>query len=155
MGTTARDVMVTSYHVLAPDTPLSEAVALFREASLRESRRVFGMMVVDAQGRLTGMLSMYDILLYLRPKHIQVWGEMQELVPDRLFEATLERLKALRVEDLMSAHLLTIGPGTHILQVIDLMIKKHVRRLPVVEEDRILGIVYLSDVFYHLLQRFL
>jgi hypothetical protein len=24
-----------------------------------------------------------------------------------------------------------------------------------VEEDRILGIVYLSDVFYHLLQRFL
>jgi CBS domain-containing protein len=155
METVARDVMNTSYHVLAPQTPLSEVVALFREASLEESRRVFGMMVVDGEGRLAGMLSMYDILLYLRPKHIRVWGEMGELVPEGLFETTLERLKTLRAEDLMSPQVTTIGPHTHILQIIDLMINKHVRRLPVVDGGSILGIVYLSDVFYHLLQRFL
>jgi signal-transduction protein with cAMP-binding, CBS, and nucleotidyltransferase domain len=33
------------------------------------------------------------------------------------------------------------------------MIKKHVRRLPVLEEGKILGIVYLSAVFNHLQER--
>jgi CBS domain-containing protein len=33
------------------------------------------------------------------------------------------------------------------------MIKKHVRRLPVVENERLVGIVYISDLFNHLLER--
>ena len=32
----------------------------------------------------------------------------------------------------------------------DIMIKKHIRRLPVLEDQKIFGIVYLSDLFYHL-----
>jgi CBS domain-containing protein len=32
------------------------------------------------------------------------------------------------------------------------MIKKHVRRLPVLEDGKLLGIVYLSGVFNHLLE---
>ncbi len=37
------------------------------------------MMVTDAEDRLLGMLSMYDILLLIRPKHIQVWGMMEDV----------------------------------------------------------------------------
>jgi CBS domain-containing protein len=155
MELTAKDVMQTRYHVLAPDMPLSEAISLFRRASLDESRRVFGMPVVDQGGRLAGMLSMYDILLYVRPKHIRVWGEMEEVLPEGLFDATLERLRSLWVEDLMTPDVLTVEPDVHILRIIDIMIKKHVRRIPVVQEERILGVVYISDVFYHLLQRFI
>jgi CBS domain-containing protein len=154
MELTAQDIMQTNYRVLAPDMPLTEAISLFRRASLEESRRIFGMLVVDRDGRLAGMLSMYDILLYVRPKHIRVWGEMEEVVPDGLFDAALERLRSLWVEDLMTPDVLTIAPGTHILSIIDIMIKKHVRRIPVVQEERIQGMVYISDVFYHLLQRF-
>ena len=155
MEITAKDVMRTDYHVLEPDMPLSEAISLFRRASLEESRRVFGMPVVDNSGRLAGMLSMYDILLYVRPKHIRVWGEMEEDLPEGLFDASLERLRSLWVEDLMTPDVLTIDPETHILRIIDIMIKKHIRRIPAVQEERILGVVYISDVFYHVLQRFL
>jgi CBS domain-containing protein len=34
------------------------------------------------------------------------------------------------------------------------MIKRHIRRLPVVEGQAIIGIVYISDVFNHLLKKF-
>lgn len=37
----------------------------------------------------------------------------------------------------------------------DLMIKRHIRRLPVVEGNNLVGIVYISDLFYHLLQKFM
>ena len=44
-------------------------------------------------------------------------------------------------------------PGDHLLLIIDIMIKKHVRRLPVLEGGKIVGIVYISRVFDHLLEK--
>jgi CBS domain-containing protein len=35
------------------------------------------------------------------------------------------------------------------------MIKRHIRRLPVVRDQEVVGIVYMSDLFYHLLQQYL
>jgi len=40
-----------------------------------------------------------------------------------------------------------------LLVILDIMIKKHIRRIPVVEGDKIKGIVYISNLFYHLLDR--
>ena len=37
------------------------------------------MVVTDAAGQLLGMLSMYDILLLIRPKHIHIWGEIKDV----------------------------------------------------------------------------
>jgi CBS domain-containing protein len=37
--------------------------------------------------------------------------------------------------------------------VLDIMIKKHIRRIPVIAEARIQGIIYISDLFYHLLDQ--
>jgi CBS domain-containing protein len=34
------------------------------------------------------------------------------------------------------------------------MIKRHIRRLPVVDGTEVVGIVYISDLFYHLLKKF-
>jgi CBS domain-containing protein len=98
------------------------------------------------------MLSMYDILLFIRPKHVSIWGEMDDIEPEGLFEYTLTRTTAVHVSDLMTTDLITISPDTHILMIVDIMLKNHVRRIPVLENETIQGIVYLSDVFYSLLQ---
>jgi len=151
MGLTARHVMQTRFYTLRPDTLISAAVQVFQQAS-QEQQTVLGMMVTDGSGRLVGMLSMYDIFLLLRPKHIHIWGEMEDLEVDGLLEAACQHAKSLRVGDIMTTEVITITPDTHLLLVIDIMIKKHVRRLPVLEEGKLLGIVYLSGVFNHLLE---
>ena len=53
----------------------------------------------------------------------------------------------------MTPDVVTVGPNANLMMVLDTMIKKHVRRLPVVEEQRIIGIVYISDLFSQLLER--
>ena len=65
----ARDIMDTRFHTLRPEQSVADAVKLFRTASEQEGKKIFGLMVTDAQERLVGMLSMYDILLFIRPKH--------------------------------------------------------------------------------------
>jgi CBS domain-containing protein len=57
------------------------------------------------------------------------------------------------VSDVMTTDLITITPDMHLLRIIDIMIKKHVRRLPVLEEGKMVGMVYLSRVFQQLLER--
>jgi CBS domain-containing protein len=39
--------------------------------------------------------------------------------------------------------------------IVDIMIKKHVRRLPVLDGKEIVGIVFISDVFDYLLEKFM
>lgn len=151
MGLTARHVMQTRFYTLRPDTLISAAVQVFQQAS-QEQQTVLGMMVTDESGRLVGMLSMYDIFLLLRPKHIHIWGEMEDLEVGGILEAACRRAQSMRVGDIMTTEVITITPDTHLLLVIDIMIKKHVRRLPVLEDGKLLGIVYLSGVFNHLLE---
>lgn len=150
----ARDVMDARFHTLRPDQSIAEAVKRFHDASAAEQKKIFGLMVTDAKNRLVGMLSMYDILLFVRPKHAGLWGEMEDLPLAEAFDELLERVKAIRVADIMTTDVVTIGPDTHVMVIVDLMIKQHIRRLPVVSGREIVGIVYISDLFNHLLKKF-
>jgi len=151
MGLTAREVMDGRFYTLKPETPVAEAVQLFRRAGEERGQVIFGMMVTDAAGQLVGMLSMYDILLLLRPKHTHIWGEMEDVEFAGLLEAACRRAREILVGDIMTTELVTVSPDTHVLLIIDIMIKKHIRRLPVLENGKLIGIVYLSRVFAHLL----
>jgi len=153
MKTTAADIMVTQFSTLLPQTPVTEAIGMFQESFNTQGRRLFGMIVSDEDQDLVGMLSMYDILLYLRPKHIHVWGAMEDLEIAGVIDAAGNRIKSIQVGDIMTSDVVTVNPGTNLMMVLDIMIKKHVRRLPVVEGQRIIGIVYISDLFNYLLER--
>ncbi|MDD3580785.1 MAG: CBS domain-containing protein [Desulfobacca sp.] len=153
MGLRASDVMETNFYTLLPQTPIAEAVKIFKQASTEKGQIVFGMMVIDQQGNLVGMLSMYDIFLLIRPKHIHIWGEMSDIDVSGIIAQACQRARSLVVGDIMTTEVITITPDTHLLSILDIMLKKHVRRLPVLEGGNVVGIVYMSRVFDHLLER--
>ncbi|MGB5986454.1 MAG: CBS domain-containing protein, partial [Desulfobacterales bacterium] len=151
----AREIMETHFQTLTPEHTISQAVHEFHRATQAQGKKIFGLMVTDDRDRLVGMLSIYDILIFMQPKHVHIWGEMEDMDFERLFEDLLERVKDVRVADIMTTEVVTISPTTHLMIISDIMIKKHIRRLPVINNDQVLGIVYVSDVFHHLLHRFL
>jgi CBS domain-containing protein len=153
MDLSAREVMDTSYSTLSPRMTIAEAIRVFQKAGEEHRQIVFGMVVTDASGRLLGMLSMYDIFLLLRPKHIHIWGEIKDVDVSGILDAACRRARGMLVGDIMTTDLITITPDTHLLRIIDIMIKKHVRRLPVLEAEKMVGMVYMSRVFQHILGR--
>jgi CBS domain-containing protein len=50
-----------------------------------------------------------------------------------------------KVEDIMSKHLITVGPDTEAQEAAHIMAEHQVRRLPVVEGDRLIGMISLGD----------
>jgi CBS domain-containing protein len=153
MSVTARDVMDIHFQTLSPDTSISEAVRTFKQVSEDRGQKVFGMMVTNDGAELVGMLSMYDILMLIRPKHTHIWGEMNDIDVSGFIEESCRRAKSILVGDIMTTELVTITPDTHLLLVLDIMLKKHIRRIPVLDGGKIVGIVYISRVFYHLMER--
>ena len=153
MDITTREVMDTRYSTLSPRMTIGEAFRVFQAAGKEHQQTVFGMVVTDAAGQLLGMLSLYDLLLLIRPKHIHIWGEIKDVDVSGILDAALTRARSMLVSDIMTTDLITITPDMHLLRIIDIMIKKHVRRLPVLEDGKMVGMVYLSRVFQHLLER--
>jgi len=153
MNVTAKDVMTPRFHTLAAEMTVSDAVRSFKEATESEGRKIFGMLVTDSSGRMVGMLSMYDILLFIQPKHVRIWGGMDDVDIVGLVDDACHRAGTILVGDIMTTEVISITPDTHLMAVLDIMIKKHIRRIPVVDDDRIAGIVYISDLFYHLVEK--
>lgn len=153
MGVTARDVMDTVFFTLHPDATISEAARIFKLASEHRKQKVFGLMVTDSLGQLVGMLSIYDILLLMRPKNIHIWGEMSDIDVSGFIEEACRRARNIRVGDVMTSEVISISPDTHLLMIVDIMVKKHIRRIPVVEEGKVVGIVYTSTIFYELMEK--
>jgi CBS domain-containing protein len=80
---------------------------------------------------------------------------MEDIDPTELYDERLEKVKSILVADIMTTEVVTITPDTHLMVIADIMIKKHIRRLPVVDGQEVVGIVFVSDVFHHLLRKFL
>ncbi len=152
MKTIAKDVMKTNFKTLSPDSPISEALDIFKR-SKKDGKTIFGIMVTDQDGAIAGMISMYDILLFLLPKHVKIWGNISDIEIEGIIDRTADKLKNFLVGDIMTPKVISVTPDTHLMMILDIMIKKHVRRLPVVSSGTAVGMVYISDLFNHLLER--
>ncbi len=150
----AGDFMDPQFHTLHPQQSVAEAFVAFQQASAIEKKKVFGMMVTDDEARLVGMLSMYDVLNYVQPKHVAIFGEMDDVDPTQAYRNRLGTIQSIRVDDIMTTDVVTVGPDTHLMVIAEIMIKKHIRRLPVIDDQTVVGIVYVSDVFHRIMTMF-
>lgn len=146
--------MDTRFHTLHPQQNIAEAFLAFQAASESEGKKIFGMMVTNDEERLVGILSMYDILNYVQPKHVAIFGEMEDLDPAQVYGNRLKSLRSILVDDIMTTDVITVTPDTHLMVIAEIMIRKHIRRLPVVRDQIVEGIVYVSDVFYNVMTLF-
>ena len=92
MKTTAKDVMVTRFKTVSPDSPITKALEIFKSSKL-DGKTIFGIMVIDKDGSIVGMLSMYDILLFLLPKHVKIWGNISDIEIEGIIERATSKLK--------------------------------------------------------------
>ena len=149
------DIMSAEFNTVRPNASVEEAVRLIAEAKARKTGyRAISVLVTDEVDQLIGVISIFDVLYHLRPPFLNyevdslpVWeGEM---------EVYIEQFKDLKVEQIMSTPVMTVSPEDPLMLAIDRMIKKKTRRLPVVKDGRIMGVVYLTDLFQHLCKTWL
>ncbi len=155
MRATARDIMTTRFDTISEDAPVLEAARLILAGRVRDSgHKTVSLLVTSPSGDFAGMISMLDILYQIRPPFADYLLEDLDMDPNET-PIYVERFKGMTVGQVMNSPVPTVSPDANILKMADLMAKKRVRNLPVVEDSRVLGIVYLSEVYNHLCRSWL
>jgi CBS domain len=106
-----REIMQTRFHTLSPRDTIAETVNHFQTPIDDDHKKVFGLMVTDENDHLVGILSMYGILLFIQPKHVHIWGEMEDIDPTEWYDEHLEKVKSILAGDIMTTEVVTITPG--------------------------------------------
>ncbi len=120
----ARDVMTRSLATLRPGTPLFEAVRTLLDHDIS------GAPVVDDTGSLLGLVSEHDCLRVIAGGEFHDYGQYANIT----------------VADMMAEATHTISPELDLYGIAGKLVKHRVRRLPVLENDSLIGIVSRRDV---------
>lgn len=139
-----RDIMSSPVLTVSPDTPVLEI------ASLLGRHRVSGLVVVDAEGLLVGVVGEGDLLYQVArphlPPHIEVLGTIFYLQAPGQIDRMMRRIAGAVAADIMSSKVVSVTEDTPVEDVASLMIERKVRRVPVVREGRPIGIVTRGDL---------
>jgi CBS domain-containing protein len=135
-------VMTTSVITVTAATPINEVARLLVE------HRISGLPVVDADGRVVGVVSEGDILVREAGRHAPSRRPLARLFPSgRGPKGEQAKVEARTAGEMMTSPALTIEPFRAIRAAAEIMTVNKVNRLPVVDaEGRLLGIVTRADL---------
>jgi CBS domain-containing protein len=141
-----RDVMTKGAIGVAETATLAEAVALMLRS------RVNGLLVFDAERALVGVLSEGDLLRRSEigaERRYPRWLELM-LSGGRL-AADYAHSHGRKVGEIMTREVITIGEDEELARAVELLIKRRIKRLPVLRGDAVAGILARSDILKGLL----
>lgn len=120
---TAEQIMTTGVVTISEDSTIQDAINLLVE------RRISGLPVVDRNGMLAGIITEYALLAMAYDKDVQ-----REPISKH-----------------MTREVITVDAHATVNQIADLFVLHRVRRLPVVSDGRLVGLLARHDVLRALL----
>lgn len=119
MSVEIRDVMVDKVITIAKDATLEEAVKLMNEYEI-------GCLIVMENKKPVGIMTERDLLKRVLSKSKQLGKK--------------------KVTEVMSENLVSVSPQIEIEEAARLMYEKKIKKLPVIEKGKLLGLVTLTDI---------
>jgi len=145
---TAKDVMVTSFDKIHQEALVDEAIKLILKGKVRKTgHKTISLIVVDDYGQMTGVITMYDILYHFRPDFLNFGLNADDFPWAGQLNKYINSIRVKKVHQLMSGNVMGAKLDDHIMVILDHMIKNRYRRLPVLERNKPIGILYISDIF--------
>ncbi len=123
-----KDIMVKEVATLDVDDELSLANDIMRLGRIRHLPIVSG-------ESLVGIISERDLF---RSSLAQALGYHTK--------DTREVMKTLRIKDVMVKEVVTVSPDTELVEAVALMVARKIGCLPVVQDDKLLGLITETDI---------
>ncbi|MCT7968572.1 CBS domain-containing protein [Laspinema sp. D1] len=145
MAKTVAEIMTRDPLVVTSETSLDEAIQIMAE------RRFSGLPVVDAEGKLMGIISQGDLMWresgVTPPPYIMVLDSVIYLENPAKYQRDLHKALGQTVGEVMTKNPQTIRPDKSLREAAELMHEKGVHRLPVIDSaGKPIGILTRGDI---------
>jgi CBS domain-containing protein len=141
--------MTSNVHTVTRDTTIEEL------AQLLASNRISGAPVTDADGRLIGIVTEGDLIR--RPeigtdqKRRSWFHTFFETPEDLAYEFI--RTHARYVREIMTREVISVGAATNLADVAETFEKRRIKRVPVKQDDKLVGIITRGDLVREIARR--
>lgn len=143
----AREIMSFEVTTVAPETPIREIARIFRDTGIS------GAPVVEAE-QVIGIVTEIDLIARHAqpdtPRYLPLLGANIPWGGNKEYREMLRRIMALTARDLMTSPVVAVAPDADVEDVATLMVEDHVNPVPVLDGDRLVGIIGHSDLVKHL-----
>jgi len=140
----ASDIMTTQVITVKEETPLKELAEILYE------NRINGVPVVDDEGLLLGIICESDLIRKDKKLHIPtvvaLFDAVFYLESSKNIEKEIKQISATTVSDLFTREVVTVDEKTAIDEIATIMTQKKIYTIPVMDGERLVGIVGKGDV---------
>ena len=141
---TARDIMTQDVVTVNKDQPISDLSKLFIENHFN------GVPVLDDSGKILGVVTQGDLIEQNKNLHIPtviaLFDAVLFLESEKKFESDVKKLTGSKIEDIYHSSLITVSPDADLSEITTLMAENDVHTLPVLDGDKLVGIIGKKDV---------
>lgn len=137
----ASEIMTRNVVTVGRETPVVQAIRAMLD------NHVSGLPVLDDDGKLAGILTEGDLLRRGETgteRHRPRWLEVL-MGPGRM-AAEYIRTHGRRVGGIMTENVFSVPPDTSLEEIVQLMERRRIKRVPVIEGDALVGIVSRADL---------
>lgn len=138
-----KDIMTKNVITVSPKMDIHKLAELFIE------KNISGTPVVDESGKLVGIVREEGIIFQDKKVHLPTFINLSVgflTLGTKRYNEEIKKITASRVSDIMEKDIVTISPNIEIEDVATLMIEKEIYYLPVVDKDKLVGVITKRDI---------
>jgi len=140
----AREIMNQNVITVPEDATIEEVAGILTE------NNVSGAPVVNQAGRLVGIVTEEDLLHKKTnprvPGFLNILGAFIYISGVERYREDLKKLAATKVFEIMTTGVVTVDGDAEIERVAGLMVEHDIKRLPVMDNDTLIGIISRADI---------
>lgn len=136
-----KEYMHTPVYSIPTTATMKEAV----EAMIHH--RTNGLLIVNTEGRLAGILSGWDVISFIVPDYLEKDLHLASFEDQDLFEARIHELKNANVTEFMTSKVHTVQATDSLMEAASLLSEFRIRQLPVVDDQgNLCGYINRTDI---------
>jgi CBS domain-containing protein len=109
--------------------------------------QISGLPVIDAEGKLKGMLTEKEVLARVLPSYVEKVGRFIYDENPKAVRQKMLSLRTMKVKDIMRREVVTVDEDTALCEVASTMLTQKARRIPILNKAKeVVGIVSRGDV---------
>jgi len=144
-----KDIMTKNVLYVYPETTYEET------AKLIYKNNISGLPVIDNKENLVGIISEKDLFRAMYPNYEDFIANPEEYFNHEEQEQKILEIKNNPISMYMSKKVISISPETSLMAAGGIMLAHHLHRLPVLENEKLIGIVSRKDIYKSILKHYL
>lgn len=150
MNAKVKDIMKTDVYTVSDEANIGEVIRILVD------NQINGVPIVDGKGKVVGFISDGDIMKFVakqNPRIIDMTSFITVWYDTESFEKKMDDLMDLNVMELATTKLVSVDADYDIDEAAKVLGDKKIKKVPVLEDGKLVGVITRSDILRYILGR--